>query len=488
MNEVAKLETGNGSMLPAAAHGTNAMAATELFVINLCASMTPMPAVPKNLKGFEKYKLYQVSRQEDGRRRFRLRLGFFTSEADAEWVLNSVRGLYPAAFTGCVNAEDLRYTGDAIPSTTPSVSPAAAPVPTASLISQPVVTPKPSVTVTPAPVKAAPAPVKANVVKPSAATAVAATPATNNKPVVAPAPAKPSPALTASIPDPTPQPAANTQSYGQPFHVGRGVELPEMDLELTDEHEILSAPAKPAPAPVAPQVKQPAAATARNAAAASSAASRPAPANIPSSDGPIRSASIISPPKVVDDYVPILDTTLTIRTLTKAEAEDPNRPKWFAVQLAISEQPINLDTMPKLDIFAAYTLYCVATMEGNTIKHALRLGFFRENVSAEAVMGYLKAFFNQPSINQISTAEFERFSEPKPKAKTAAEPDAKVVNLDAKRPGAPVKPLAPIAAQKPVAQQVGKPVSNKPPRTNNIPAAPARPQSFLSRLIGRQLD
>src|SRR5690349_4816024 len=107
MNDVAILDSGNNIML-----STAAAAVPELFVINLCASMTPMPAVPKNLKGFEKYKLYQVSRQEDGRRRFRLRLGFFTSEADAESVLNSVRSLYPAAFTGCVTNEDMRYTGD----------------------------------------------------------------------------------------------------------------------------------------------------------------------------------------------------------------------------------------------------------------------------------------------------------------------------------------------------------------------------------------
>ena len=55
MNEVAKLESSNELRLP-----TAALEAQELFVINLCASMTPMPAVPKNLKGFEKYKLYQV--------------------------------------------------------------------------------------------------------------------------------------------------------------------------------------------------------------------------------------------------------------------------------------------------------------------------------------------------------------------------------------------------------------------------------------------
>lgn len=477
MNDVAILNSGNDLM------STAATAVPELFVINLCASMTPMPAVPKNLKGFEKYKLYQVSRQEDGRRRFRLRLGFFTSEADAESVLNSVRGLYPAAFTGCVTNEDLRYTGDAVPLR-------AVPVTAAPAVAQPVDKPvaAPSTARAPASgsgVAVASTPVAA--AKPAAQVAAAAAPAASKPAVAAPktepktkieiTKTEPAMVLSASTPAATPQPTANANAANQPFHVGRGVDLPEINLELTDEFEVLSAPPKstsPTIAPSPPQVKQPTAAAFSNTGAYPAA---------PRAEGPIRSASIIAPPKVVDDYVPILDTTLTIRTLTKTEADDPNRQKWFAVQLALSEQPINLDTMPKLDIFAAYTLYCVATMESGSVKHALRLGFFRESVSAEAVMGYLKAFFNQPTINQISTAEFDRFADSKLKQKPTPAAEGKVVNLEAKRP-ATAKPLPPIAAQQGAPKPVVKPAVNKTP----MAPPPARPQSFLSRLIGRQLD
>jgi hypothetical protein len=331
-------------------------------------------------------------------------------------------------------------------------------------------------------------PANAAVTKPSNVTPIVATPAP-----AAPA-SKPVPAatstikatsvasdvvLSASTPAATPQPVADAKASSQPFHVGRGIDLPDMDFELTDEYATLSAPQKPALAPSPPQVRQPTAG-AFSATGAFQAAAK-------SADGLMRSASLISPPKVVDDYIPILDTTLTIRTLTKTEAEDPNRAKWFAVQLALSEQPINLDTMPKLDIFAAYTLYSVATMESGSVKHALRLGFFRESVSAEAVMGYLKAFFNQPTINQISGAEFERFADSKLKTKPAAT-EGKVVNLEAKRPAAaaPAKPAAPTASQAAVAAKPAvKPAAVSKPR---MTAPPARPQSFLSRLIGRQLD
>ncbi|MGC3982932.1 MAG: hypothetical protein QM808_16900 [Steroidobacteraceae bacterium] len=447
--------------------------APDLFVINLCASMTPMPAVPKNLKGFEKYKLYQVSRQEDGRRRFRLRLGFFISEADAEWVLNSVRSLYPAAFTGCVTQEDMRYTNDmempAVRVVQTSLA-SAAPQAAAPAVSPPAAQPV-------APTQA----IAASTAKPAApsnvtAPAKHATPDTPTvKPAIAAAIAKPVVAapitLTAEPVAAKPQPEA--QANNQPFHVGRGIQLPETNLELTDEQPIL----KPQNRPELPVVN-------------TAAHAHPnAPINIAPAE-PVMSASIINPPKVLDDYVPILDTTLTIRTLTRTEAEDSNRPKWFAVQLALSEQPINLDTMPKLDIFAAYRLYSVASMENGGIRHSLRLGFFRETVSAEAVMGYLKAFFGTPTISQVSTAEYERFAEPKAKAQPTPAVEAKVVKLNDKRPTTPVAAAAATPSPRPV-NTVSKAVTGtRTEKKESKPrsAPPARPQSFLSRLIGRQLD
>ena len=45
------------------------------FVINLSASTAPISIPATGLSGFEKHKLYQLSRKEDGRDRFRLRLG-----------------------------------------------------------------------------------------------------------------------------------------------------------------------------------------------------------------------------------------------------------------------------------------------------------------------------------------------------------------------------------------------------------------------------
>ena len=42
-----------------------------------------------------------------------------------------------------------------------------------------------------------------------------------------------------------------------------------------------------------------------------------------------------------------LDSTQTIRTLTKAELSDANQPKWYVVQLALSNQAVNMEAMPQ---------------------------------------------------------------------------------------------------------------------------------------------
>jgi hypothetical protein len=139
--------------------------------------------------------------------------------------------------------------------------------------------------------------------------------------------------------------------------------------------------------------------------------------------------------------LPDLDSTQTIRALTSAELNDDAQEKWFAIQLAASEAAVNLDTMPHLDIFEAYRLYSVATAGSGKIVHSLRLGFFKEAVSAEAVSGYLKTFFSSPTVVRISVAEHARFKDPpavgKPRA-DEARAAATVVELSDARASRPI--------------------------------------------------
>jgi hypothetical protein len=128
---------------------------------------------------------------------------------------------------------------------------------------------------------------------------------------------------------------------------------------------------------------------------------------------------------------PDLDSTQTIRALTNEELADEAQEKWFAIQLAASEQPVNLDAMPHLDIFEAYRLYSIAIAGSGKIVHSLRLGFFKEAVSAEAVAGYLKTFFGSPSVLRISVAEQARFKDATlPKKPAVPEPKAQATVVD----------------------------------------------------------
>jgi hypothetical protein len=560
--------TSNAQLAVTAQHAPIAPAGgtgSALFVINLCASLAPVRLDGNNIPGLENYRLYQVARNEDGRTRHRLRLGFFTSESHAESVLTVVRQQYPTAFTTCLCEEDRRFVrgylpqGAAAPQPKPVVAaqpkpavpkPAAAapvakqapaPAPAKQVATKPVAPPAKTVaadseiveltwepetpaktqaakaatptsaaktavapsdgldeftweppSLTPAAnaaiakstaagvvVKAKPAPekppadktasdtakhpalkltAKAPAAKPTApivakptapVVAKAATPPVAAKPAAKPAASSAAPAskpdtassmrvrtldLTFSDPPPAPVQTQHT-TPAAPFHVGKGVQVKETGISLAAESH---APAKPAEQ-AKPKIDKAPAATKPIAtpkppthAPTAPAAAKPAAPAIPPQFR-VAAASPMSPPE--------LDSTQTIRALTSAEMEDAQQEKWFAVQLAVSDQPVNLDAMPRLDIFEAYRLYSVATAGSGKIVHSLRLGFFKEAVSAEAVMGYLQTFFGSPSVMRVSVAEHARFKDA-PSAKNPPAPahEAKVVELNNARATRPVVP------------------------------------------------
>jgi hypothetical protein len=545
----------------AAASGTG----SALFVINLCASIAPVRLDGNNIPGLENYRLYQVARNEDGRTRHRLRLGFFTSESHAESVLTVVRQQYPTAFTTCLCEEDRRFARGYLP----EGAAAAQPRPAAVQAKPAVVQPKPAAPAaaakqaapaapakqTPPAAKKAPAadseiieltwepeaPAMAPAAKAAAPKAPNGAPASNHAvgptdgldeftweppsltpaadaaiaksaaagvvkakpaadkpaaakstsdtakhpalklaakaPAKAPAPiaaksaapvaAKPAikptappaapPAskpdtsssmrvrtldLTFSDPPPAPTQAKPT-APATPFHVGKGVEIKDSGIRLEAESAAAAKPktdkapvgAKPTatPAPKIPaKVPEKSAAKPAHTPAAAAIAAKPA-AGV-SAPAAIRITSSAPPPE--------LDSTQTIRALTSAEMEDEQQDKWFAVQLAVSDQPVNLDAMPRLDIFEAYRLYSVATAGSGKIVHSLRLGFFKEAVSAEAVGGYLHTFFGSPTVMRVSVAEHARFKDPPSSKKPAAPPvhEAKVVEINNARTARPVVP------------------------------------------------
>ena len=119
-----------------------------------------------------------------------------------------------------------------------------------------------------------------------------------------------------------------------------------------------------------------------------------------------------------------LDSTQTVRALSSTEINDPAQRKWFAVQLVTSGQPINLDMMPRLEVFASHRLYVVEARHGATSVYGLRLGFFEDEVAVNATSGYLRTFFGSPSVVRVSAAEQARFAQSSTQGGRLAQPAA----------------------------------------------------------------
>jgi SPOR domain len=353
------------------------------FVINLSASYAPIDLPAKGIAGFGNTHVYQMQRIEDGRPRYRLRLGSFANEDEADAALPKVRDIYPSALTATADADDLRtiaaLRAKAAASQPIAERPAEKPAekPMAKAVVEATV--KPAAPLTPAAAKApstaAAVPVAPRLITPQQKAAVlapAAAPllsrATAPASVLAPAPALARAPVSAPAPTSAPMPGLA---------------------------RVPSPAAARAPAPVLSRATAPASVLAPT--PTLSRASVPAPASR-QVDLPSKGALSI-------------ESTQTIRALTQLELEDDPASRWFAIQLSLSEEPFDPETLPNLDIFSVYRLYSVAGIDNGRIVHALRLGFFTEQIAAGAVASYLAAFYDKPAIKRVSAAERERFAD-----------------------------------------------------------------------------
>ena len=78
------------------------------FVINLCSSSTPMALPRADLPELSRFTFFVSRRFEEGRERFRLHMGFFANQAEAESWLGLVREIYPGAWAGEAPGKKLR--------------------------------------------------------------------------------------------------------------------------------------------------------------------------------------------------------------------------------------------------------------------------------------------------------------------------------------------------------------------------------------------
>jgi hypothetical protein len=174
------------------------------------------------------------------------------------------------------------------------------------------------------------------------------------------------------------------------------------------------------------------------------------------------------------------DDTGTRRALKEAVSRD--EPVSFAVQLQWSVKPVELDKVPPLAIFSAYTLYSVEGSREGRKWYGLRLGFFNDAISAKQVAYYVRSEFASVAVVPVSaqergraTDDNQRFAARGPKKQHDSD-EFKLIDSDtsaAPAPApAPAQSAAPAAATAaPVAPQ---PASTKTPRKGGAATIGAR--------------
>ena len=353
------------------------------FVINLSASSAPIDVPAKGVAGCSHAHVYQVHRIEDRRPRYRLRLGPFEREDDADTELLKVRDIYPSALTATADADDLRIIAALQVKAPASPSPTAKPaVPTlVEAVAKQVETP-----VAPIPVKA----VTTQVEAPMELTLVEEVTRQVETPVVRPSLA----AVVKQVETQAVRPSVAA--------VAKPVEKPVMQAAAKLAE-------KPAAKVVAPMSATHKPAAAKQVSPAMVTAVAPA-ALTPQQKLPVHAPVPLQAEQPSQRAIN-LESTQTVRALTQLELEDDQASRWFAIQLSLAEEPFDPEALPNLDIFSVYRLYSVAGIDKGRIVHALRLGFFTEQIAAGAVASYLAAFYDNPAIKRVSAAERERFAD-----------------------------------------------------------------------------
>ena len=422
------------------------------FVINLCGSTTPVALTPPDHAGLKRFTFFVSRRREEGRERFRLHMGYFDSQEDAERLLDIVREIYPGAWAGLAPGQRLRAQAEAET--------------VAGADNEAVTPPHQDVAASAEGTPAAAVDAPAAVIAPVAAPVVAAT-------IEAPVSPPEAPSLTL-VPDEgrrVSELAAITQENEAAARALSNVRAAIASLED-------STTSTPTLSPI-PELQ--AAVVAKPPAAAEPARDLSETAALRVLEAAAKTASESTVRQ------PVLPTTDDAAAAAQAASSGKPRDEKtaFAVQLLWSVQPIDIEQIPQLAIFSAYTLYGAEGNRDGRRWYGVRLGFFTDAVSAKQVAHYVRSDFSTVSVVPVTVRERER-------AKLAAmRPDATPVTAAAPANAASPSPAAPstAAATVPPATGAAKPSGDTGFAfiDDNKPQIPARPGSTAPAARGGRL-
>ena len=460
-----------------------------------------MALAQTELPELKRFNFFVSRRFEEGRERFRLHMGYFATLAEAEEWLSVVREIYPGAWAGEAPGRKLRERATAAaaaqaqhaagpqsrgalnpartatrvevprPGTPQPGPPPSLRVPVVHAAPQraqrpgsrpaaPVAAPTARYFPPPQPGARVPAAPPANLRKASPAVPTARPAPVSRVPGArAPAPARP--AATIARPHPpapvrpqaSPAGARPAARSGMP---GRPTSKPA--FQDSNVREVLAALGDPSTTGETRLMKAPA-----------------APRNAPRAEGTLSDTQVL---RVLEERrhddadrsgdgqasnIPLLkpDDTGTRKALRQALAS--NAPVWFAVQLQWSVQPVELDKVPPLAIFSAYTLYTVEGSREGRHWYGLRLGFFSDAISAKQVAYYVRSEFGSVAVVPVSPEERSRASDDEKGAAAVAAPgvarraeveEFKLIDVEEQAPPL-ARALGPVA-KKPAARAAPK--------------------------------
>jgi hypothetical protein len=365
--------------------------AAPLFVINLCASTSPMALSHPNTPELKRYTFFVSRQREDGRERFRLHMGYFASQEQAESLLAAVRDVYPAAWAGPAPTTGVprraRISVAPMVTVAPPVAVAAALPPVLAVPAAPIPMP---------PVQAPPPPTLESMsnVRDVLAQLGEEAPRRSASESVAQKIATPSP-ISAAAPD-----------------------VPAPVLNAAQALRVLES-AAPAPPTVQPPV------SARTPAPAPTRARAPTKARMPAAAS-----------GQTEGVVPVVtpEDTQTLNDI-RLDAQN-NAPPCFAVQLVWAVAPIDVASLPHLAIFDAYSLYNVEGNRQGRKWYGLRLGFFSDPNSATQVAHYVRSDYPAVAVVPVATRERDH-------AKGGVAPPARAMEA-----AAPLRPETLLPIQK----------------------------------------
>ena len=457
---------------------------SRLYVINLVTSADPMTCPPLRVADFEKLEVYQIAGWSRDRLLFHLRLGPIESELVADAVLAAVCHEYPNATAQLAGDSDMRmFASLPAAAARPRREPPSSATPkamrnsghpathasergTAADAGKPTSRPAAHRDMT------ADAPARGGyATAPTPASPIGATRATTLAANRAASPAIAS-AATAALSGRTGAPPASdsVKHHRSPGVASADRRAPE-GRQTSLAHVGRSAPfatSRPSVTAAGPATAVRPASGVHRAPPGGASGAHPASryARVATAD---RSSPEAAKFRVRPGTRPAVDSTQTVRALSLPEQTDEQSPKIFAIQLALSSREIRAESVPNLAIFDEYRLYATLSEATGRVVHTLRLGFFSDDVAAQAVTYYLRSFFESAAVIRVSEAERARFAERRMKGRKDGGDSGEHVKIELSSPAeAPATSLAELSARVAAASDSFNPRS-KSPRPRNRP-------------------